>query len=92
MLFLHHKRLLIHFLMEPLTSLCPDCRDGQWPGWLTEGDANQPHDKMLARNRFLLLLVVGGVTLAIISLSLQFCEYTICAHVQFSCSAHSLRL
>lgn len=33
-------------------------------------------DKMLGRNRFLVLLVGGGVTLAIISLSLQFCECT----------------
>lgn len=29
---------------------------------------------MLGRNRFLVLLVGGGVTLAVISLSLQFCE------------------
>lgn len=33
---------------------------------------DQSHDKMLARNRFLLLVMVGGAVLAIISLSLQF--------------------
>lgn len=42
-------------------------------------------DKMLGRNRFLVLLAVGGVTLAIISLSLQFCE---CTHI--SCSSYSV--
>lgn len=57
--------------------LCPACRDGQWSGWLTGKDADQLHDKMLARNRFLLLVVVGGAALAIISLSLQFCKYTV---------------
>ncbi|KAF0030664.1 hypothetical protein F2P81_017395 [Scophthalmus maximus] len=36
------------------------------------GGADQSHDKMLARNRFLLLVVVGGAALAVISLSLQF--------------------
>ncbi|KAM6933762.1 2-phosphoxylose phosphatase 1 [Xenentodon cancila] len=35
-------------------------------------DAAQSHDKMLARNRFLLLVMVGGAVLAIVSLSLQF--------------------
>lgn len=41
-----------------------------------EKDTAQLHDKMLGRNRFLLLLLAGGVTLAIVSLSLQFCECT----------------
>lgn len=35
------------------------------------------HPKMLARNRFLLLVVVGGVVLAIVSVSLQFCKYSL---------------
>ena len=44
-------------------------------------------DKMLGRKRFLMLLLAGGVTLAIISLSLQFCEcknlsYTSCLVVE----------
>lgn len=44
-----------------------------------EKDAVQVLDKMLGRNRrFFLLLLAGGVTLAIISLSLQFRE---CANV-----------
>ncbi|XP_036067087.1 2-phosphoxylose phosphatase 1, partial [Oryzias melastigma] len=34
------------------------------------------HPKMLARNRFLLLVVVGGVVLAIVSVSLQFLNLT----------------
>lgn len=33
-------------------------------------------DSMLGRKRFLILLVVGGVTLAIITLRFQFCECT----------------
>lgn len=44
-------------------------------------DVDQSHDKMLARNRFLLLVVVGGAVLAIVSLSLQFCKCTLCVHV-----------
>ena len=67
----------MYILISSLTLLFPDCRDGQWPGWLTERDADQSHDKMLARNRFLLLVVVGGAALAVISLSLQFCKCTV---------------
>lgn len=40
---------------------------------------------MLARNRFLLLVVVGGAVLAIISLSLQFCKLDICVGAQALC-------
>lgn len=47
-------------------------------GWLLEKDAVQRPDEMLGRNRFLLLLLAGGVTLAFVSLSLQFRE---CANV-----------
>lgn len=35
-------------------------------------ETDQSNDKMLARNRFLLLVVVGGAALAVLSLSLQF--------------------
>ncbi|TNN01295.1 hypothetical protein fugu_010677 [Takifugu bimaculatus] len=45
-------------------------------GWLMEKDAVQRLDEMLGRNRFLLLLLVGGVTLAFVSLSLQFLNLT----------------
>lgn len=44
---------------------------------------------MLARNRFLLLVVVGGATLAIISLSLQFCKCS--SGLLFSAHPSSLR-
>ncbi|KAI4786242.1 hypothetical protein KUCAC02_037252, partial [Chaenocephalus aceratus] len=55
-----------------ILTLRPDCRDGWRSGWLTDRKEDQSHEKMLARNRFLLLVMVGGAALAIISLSLQF--------------------
>lgn len=42
-------------------------------GWWTETPTGS---KMLARNRFLFLVVVGGAVLAVLSFSLQFCKST----------------
>lgn len=68
-----------HILSQVLTTgLFP--RQLRWAVvWMADatGGADQSHDKMLARNRFLLLVVVGGAALAVISLSLQFCEFLV---------------
>lgn len=71
-------KVKIMFDMDSL-ALCPDCR-GLDLVWMADGQGRSrpitwSHDKMLARNRFLLLVVVGGAALAILSLSLQFCKY-----------------
>lgn len=71
-------KVKILFDMDSL-ALCPDCRVLDLV-WMADGQGRSrpitwSNDKMLARNRFLLLVVVGGAVLAILSLSLQFCKY-----------------